>query len=69
VAVRSSAQYDGCIDDIGRASDTAQLTCRPRSLIVESLYRHISGAEQAREASLTAPIAPDLAQGARRHRQ
>jgi hypothetical protein len=69
VAVPSSAQYDGGVDDIGRASDTAQLTCRARALIVESLYRHFSGAEQAREASLTAPIVPDLTQGACRHRQ
>jgi hypothetical protein len=69
VAVHSSAQYDGSVDDIGRASDTAQLASRARSLIVESLYRHFSGAEQAREASLAAPIAPDLTQGACRHRQ
>jgi hypothetical protein len=67
--VHSSAQHDGGIDDISCASDTAQLTCRARSLIVESHYCHIGGAEQAREASLTTPIAPDLTQGARRHRQ
>ena len=62
------AEHNRRIDDVRRSRDAAELSRLARPPVVERLDLDLTGREQARESGLSAPVAPHLADHARRNR-
>jgi hypothetical protein len=60
VTAGAGAEHDGCIDDVARSGDAADLTSSAGASVVKGLDVDGSGGEQAHEPRLAATVAPDL---------